>query len=183
MGKDNDTRNSTYNGQWGETCFTCFTLARVVGTRDRADGRGGSSCGGCPRCRPYGCARAVPTRRRRLGLGYRAAPAVPAMWRSGVVVGLAGRLSLPAMRSGHVPTSAAADRQGKTVAGNWQGEGGMTDRPAYTVTLRATGDGPPAAVRLRRFLKAALRQYGLRCIGCEEVTQRTADRMTKRARA
>jgi hypothetical protein len=59
----------------------------------------------------------------------------------------------------------------------------MTDRPAYTVTLRATGDGPPAAVRLRRFLKAALRQYGLRCIGCEEVTQRTADRMTKRARA
>ena len=44
-----------------------------------------------------------------------------------------------------------------------------TNRPqeAYIVTLRPTGEGPPGPIRLRRFLKCALRSFGLRCIGCE----------------
>lgn len=31
------------------------------------------------------------------------------------------------------------------------------------VSLKAEGQGPPVAIRLRRWLKAALRGYGLRC--------------------
>ena len=34
----------------------------------------------------------------------------------------------------------------------------------WTLTFRATGQGPPVAIRVRRLLKAALRSYGLRCI-------------------
>lgn len=36
-----------------------------------------------------------------------------------------------------------------------------TDR--IDVSLRAEGPGPDIAIRLRRFLKGALRGYGLRC--------------------
>jgi hypothetical protein len=35
------------------------------------------------------------------------------------------------------------------------------------VTLKAEGEGPPVALRWRRFLKAALRSYGLRCTRLE----------------
>jgi hypothetical protein len=48
----------------------------------------------------------------------------------------------------------------------------MADRPIYRLTLRATGDGPPAIIRLRRFLKAALRGYGLRCLSVEEMPEK-----------
>ena len=34
----------------------------------------------------------------------------------------------------------------------------------WTLTFRATGQGPPVEIRVRRLLKAALRAYGLRCI-------------------
>jgi hypothetical protein len=34
----------------------------------------------------------------------------------------------------------------------------------FLVTLEAPPGGAPAAVRLRRFLKAALRSFGLRCV-------------------
>ncbi len=33
----------------------------------------------------------------------------------------------------------------------------------FTIVVRPEGDGPPAEIRLRRFLKTALRSYGLRC--------------------
>lgn len=33
----------------------------------------------------------------------------------------------------------------------------------WRITLVPTGDGPPMPIRMRRFLKAALRAYGLRC--------------------
>jgi hypothetical protein len=32
----------------------------------------------------------------------------------------------------------------------------------FTFSFTATGDGPPAEIRVRRMLKAALRHYGLR---------------------
>lgn len=35
----------------------------------------------------------------------------------------------------------------------------------WTLTFRAEGDGPPVECRVRRLLKAALRCYGLRCVG------------------
>lgn len=35
------------------------------------------------------------------------------------------------------------------------------------VTLQADGPGPPVEVRLRRWLKAALRAWGLRCVRVE----------------
>ena len=34
----------------------------------------------------------------------------------------------------------------------------------WTLTFRATGQGPPVEIRVRRLLKAALRAYGLRCV-------------------
>lgn len=47
----------------------------------------------------------------------------------------------------------------------------MKDGPAYRLTFRAEGDGPPAIVRVRRLLKIALRGYGLRCLAVEETPQ------------
>jgi hypothetical protein len=43
------------------------------------------------------------------------------------------------------------------------------DRPRFRLTLEAVGDGPPAAVRLKRFLKAAWRGYQLRCVSVEDM--------------
>jgi hypothetical protein len=37
----------------------------------------------------------------------------------------------------------------------------------YTIVLQAMPSDAPAIIRLRRFLKAALRSYRFRCIGCE----------------
>lgn len=39
----------------------------------------------------------------------------------------------------------------------------------WTLQFRAEGNGPPVAVRVRRLLKAALRQYGLRLVGYGDV--------------
>ena len=36
-----------------------------------------------------------------------------------------------------------------------------TDR--FEIVLKYKGQGPPVEIRLRRWLKAALRRYGLRC--------------------
>ena len=41
--------------------------------------------------------------------------------------------------------------------------------PTYRIVLRPTPGGPPPIIRLRRFLKAALRGYGLRCLSAEEL--------------
>jgi len=38
----------------------------------------------------------------------------------------------------------------------------------YLVTLETAGAGPPPMVRIKRLLKAALRVYGLRCVGLRE---------------
>lgn len=38
------------------------------------------------------------------------------------------------------------------------------ERFFLTFEARDNGDGPPPAVRVRRLLKAALRQFGLRCV-------------------
>jgi hypothetical protein len=43
----------------------------------------------------------------------------------------------------------------------------------FVVTLRAEGAGPPAVVRLRRWLKFALRGYGLRCVSAVQLPTRT----------
>ncbi len=37
----------------------------------------------------------------------------------------------------------------------------------WRIDVRAVGPGPPVAIRLRKFLKLALRGYGLRCVGVE----------------
>lgn len=46
----------------------------------------------------------------------------------------------------------------------------MAEPPRYRVTVVATGDGPPAIIRLRHLLKAMLRAWGLRCVKVEELT-------------
>jgi hypothetical protein len=40
----------------------------------------------------------------------------------------------------------------------------------FIVVLRAEGAGPPVAIRLRRWLKTALRSHGLRAISVREAT-------------
>ena len=41
---------------------------------------------------------------------------------------------------------------------------------AYCIVFKAQGSGPPVGVRLRRFLKNALRAYGLRCTSIGEAS-------------
>jgi hypothetical protein len=41
--------------------------------------------------------------------------------------------------------------------------------PGYRITGRAEGAGPPAAIRLRRFLKGLPRAAGLRAVRVEEL--------------
>jgi len=51
------------------------------------------------------------------------------------------------------------------------------DEVLYRIVLRPVpmaGYAPPI-IRLRRFLKAALRQYGLRCVECEPAEAREED--------
>lgn len=38
-----------------------------------------------------------------------------------------------------------------------------SDPEVWVIHVRATGDGPPVHIRVRKFLKCALRAYGLRC--------------------
>jgi hypothetical protein len=42
-------------------------------------------------------------------------------------------------------------------------------RAQFRVSLRAEGEGPPAVIRLRSFLKVALRAFGLRAVAVEEL--------------
>ncbi len=39
---------------------------------------------------------------------------------------------------------------------------------AWVITLQTEGPGPPVEIRVRRFLKSALRCYGLRCVRVSE---------------
>jgi hypothetical protein len=45
---------------------------------------------------------------------------------------------------------------------------------SYIITLTAVGPGPPATVRLRRFLKSALRCHGLKCLAVQAVGENVA---------
>ena len=45
----------------------------------------------------------------------------------------------------------------------------MTNTDSIEIVLKSEGPGAPVAIRLRSFLKNALRQYGLRCINIVEV--------------
>jgi hypothetical protein len=42
-------------------------------------------------------------------------------------------------------------------------------QPVFRVLLRAQPGEIPATIRLKRFLKLALRAFGLRCVSCEEI--------------
>ena len=54
--------------------------------------------------------------------------------------------------------------------------------PRYLILLESTpGDAPPI-IRLRHLLKAALRQYGLRCAEAEEVPEEPIEPVTRHAR-
>jgi hypothetical protein len=55
----------------------------------------------------------------------------------------------------------------------------MTEQPSdYRITLQPLPDRIPGIARLRRFLKMALRGYGLRCVRNEEVPAPPADHAT-----
>lgn len=43
------------------------------------------------------------------------------------------------------------------------------ENPDWRVTLRPTGEGPPAAIRVRRFLKWVWKCFGLRAVKVEQV--------------
>lgn len=45
------------------------------------------------------------------------------------------------------------------------------DRRRYHVALQSEGKGPPADIRLRRLLKAALRSFGLRVVDVRAVDE------------
>lgn len=51
-----------------------------------------------------------------------------------------------------------------------------TTGPRYRLELRPLASDVPAAVRLRRFLKSALRGYQLRCTSVEEVIEKESER-------
>jgi hypothetical protein len=53
----------------------------------------------------------------------------------------------------------------------------------YRITVRAEGQGPPAIIRLRRFLKVLLRVAGLRCVGAVEVVEGAAGGEVKHPRS
>jgi len=40
----------------------------------------------------------------------------------------------------------------------------ISETATWILEFRAEGDGPPAEIRVRRLLKAALRRFGLRCV-------------------
>jgi hypothetical protein len=48
------------------------------------------------------------------------------------------------------------------------------DRPIYELHLRPE-PGVDAIRALRALLKVALRQFGMKCIGCEEVSRKSED--------
>lgn len=51
------------------------------------------------------------------------------------------------------------------------------DAEQWTITVRAEGDGPPLPVRVRKFLKLALRTFRLRCVSVAPANNdRRADR-------
>ena len=56
----------------------------------------------------------------------------------------------------------------------------MSDKPTYEFKVVAVPnfDGPPVIIRLRKFLKAALRAYGLRCVDCRETPRRSTESTT-----
>jgi hypothetical protein len=73
---------------------------------------------------------------------------------------VAPRQRTPAKTSPRV----AADRIPPAEAGTLP-----TGKPTFALTLQAVpGSDVPPIIRLRRFLKAALRSYGLRCVECRE---------------
>ena len=44
-----------------------------------------------------------------------------------------------------------------------------SDKPTFAIVLQAVPwEGAPPIIRLRKFLKAALRSYGLKCTECRE---------------
>jgi hypothetical protein len=45
----------------------------------------------------------------------------------------------------------------------------MDDKPTYQVTLQALPSSVPARIRLRRFLKTALRAFALRAVSVREL--------------
>ena len=46
----------------------------------------------------------------------------------------------------------------------------MPDRQRFLIELRDAGGDTPVVIRLRHFLKAALRSWGLRCTDARELT-------------
>jgi hypothetical protein len=45
------------------------------------------------------------------------------------------------------------------------------ERPRFRVVVRPEGSGPPAEIRLRRFLKDLLRRAGLRCVAVDQLPE------------
>ena len=44
-----------------------------------------------------------------------------------------------------------------------------TDRETWLISVQAEGEGPPLPIRIRRFLKSALRQHALRCVNVSAI--------------
>ena len=50
------------------------------------------------------------------------------------------------------------------------------DADVWTLSFKATGEGPPVEIRVRRLLKTALRAYGLRCCGYGDLQRSEASK-------
>jgi hypothetical protein len=53
----------------------------------------------------------------------------------------------------------------------------VTERYTFTV-VSVPGWNVPTIIRVRKFLKSALRSWGLRCVECQETTPPLPDRST-----
>ena len=64
----------------------------------------------------------------------------------------------------HTPLAAPTQKSAARVGGQRAREHNTKPDEIWNLSFRAEGEGPPAEIRVRRFLKVALRRFGLKCV-------------------